>query len=219
MPRPKSTDLPPLSTGPRPVIDVTEEIVAEATRGDSSHCMIADAIAAQIPGATRVAVDLQTIRWSNRDKGERYVYLTPPVAQDALVRFDQGQPVEPIMFRLRAAQVTRIRGAGGQLNAQHSAEREQFYAEKEASGEPLTAAEKRGRSRLGKRQGPERPTTQGPKRVSVDSGGTVVVNGGATPPIAVLSNVKGRARVYGMRSLKPPAGPAIVGLRTIDQDQ
>jgi hypothetical protein len=219
MPKNSYPDLPRLSTGPRPVIEVTEDIITNATQGDSSHCMIADAIAAQIPGAKNVSVDLATIRWSDRKKGERYVFLTPPDAQDALVRFDQGQPVEPIAFRLRAAQVTRIKAAGRPEQARRTEERERYYAEKEANGEELTAQEKRGRALLGVKQGPERPTTAGAVTVTDNGRHNVVREGGNLPPTAVLSNTKGRSRVYGMRSLRPPAGPATIGIRIVDQDQ
>jgi hypothetical protein len=85
-------------------IDVSQETIDQATRADSSHCMIADAIKEQVPGATTVSVDLQTIRWSDRKKGVRYVYLTPAEAQVALIKFDQGVEQAPFTFRLRPSQ-------------------------------------------------------------------------------------------------------------------
>lgn len=90
---------------------IDEDVLKSAQRRDSSHCMIADAIRAQNPGVNRVAVDLATIRFTDPKRGLRYVYLTPPLAQRALIRFDQGQRNEPFEFTLRrAAQITQAGG-------------------------------------------------------------------------------------------------------------
>jgi hypothetical protein len=43
---------------------------------------------------------LQTIRFTDPKKAQRYTYLTPPIAQDYLVAFDQGQFLEPFLFNL-----------------------------------------------------------------------------------------------------------------------
>lgn len=77
--------------------EITKEHIADAKRRDSQHCMIADAIQARTD-AKYVLVDVQTIRWSNLKKGKRYVYLTPPEAQRAILAFDQGKRVEPFSF-------------------------------------------------------------------------------------------------------------------------
>jgi len=71
-------------------IDVTPEIVTQATERNSGHCVIADALRLAMPDITKVVVDLQTIRFS-RD-GHRFVYLTPAAAQHVLLDFDQGVP-------------------------------------------------------------------------------------------------------------------------------
>lgn len=84
----------------RTKIEVTEELIAQSTRASSSHCMIADAIKAALPGASHVMVDLQTIRFTDREKGERRIYFTPPLCQQQLLRFDQGTAIEPWSFRL-----------------------------------------------------------------------------------------------------------------------
>lgn len=100
-------------------IKVSAEIIAEATKADSSHCMIADAVRAQVPGASYVSVDLQTIRFTDREKGVRYIYLTPMAAQQQLVRFDQGHEMKPFSFQLRTrdASITPIRTASKVANA------------------------------------------------------------------------------------------------------
>ena len=92
---------------PQVIVEITDEVIDEAIPRDSSHCMIADALKALVPGASKVAVDLQTIRFSDLKKGLRYTYLTPRVAQVALIKFDQGLKPEPFAFRLRGGQVTR----------------------------------------------------------------------------------------------------------------
>lgn len=81
-------------------IDVTEAIIAQATKENSTHCMIADAIKVALPSVRNVSVDLQTIRFSDRDRGERYIYFTPGLAQRQLLRFDQGVVVDPWTLRL-----------------------------------------------------------------------------------------------------------------------
>lgn len=82
-------------------VKITPDIIESATRRDSSHCMISDAIREQHPDAAMIATDLATIRFTDRKTKKRYIYLTPPLAQRALVNFDQGIPAEPFQFVLR----------------------------------------------------------------------------------------------------------------------
>lgn len=90
------------------VLDVTAEIITNAVQRDSSHCAIADALKAAVPTARSVAVDLQTIRFTDPDSGRRYIYLTPEWAQNFLLDFDQGKDLDPTSRRLGApAQITR----------------------------------------------------------------------------------------------------------------
>lgn len=88
-------------------IPVTQEHIEESITRDSSHCMTALAIAAAIPDARRIAVDLQTIRFSR--KGLRYVFLTPHIAQDNIIFFDQGERsrIAPFELRMRPAYIAR----------------------------------------------------------------------------------------------------------------
>jgi hypothetical protein len=95
---------------PRVRVAVTAEHVATAIPRDSGHCMIADAVRDCVPGATNVAVDIQTVRFSDPAKGLRYVYLTPQVAAAALVDFDDGTAPAPFEFELRGAWVLRVGG-------------------------------------------------------------------------------------------------------------
>lgn len=93
--------------GPQVRVQVTAEQINTSTRSHSSHCMIAEAIKSAVPTAGRVAVDISTCRFSDLKKGFRYTYLTPRVAQEALVDFDEGLAPKPFSFTLRGAHVSR----------------------------------------------------------------------------------------------------------------
>lgn len=98
--------------GPRVQVQVTAELINTSVRNNSSHCMIAEAIKVAVPQAKNVAVDISTSRFTDRDKGLRYVYLTPRVAQEALVDFDEGAIPKPFNFLLRNAHVSRAGKSG-----------------------------------------------------------------------------------------------------------
>ena len=87
-------------------IKVSEEIIKESIERHSGHCMVAEAVKARYPKARFVAVDIQTIRFTDTDKKERYTYLTPRSVQIAIIKFDQGKKPDPFTFRLRAGQIT-----------------------------------------------------------------------------------------------------------------
>ncbi len=93
------------------VVNVTQENISGAVVRDSHRCMIADAIQKQIKGAKYIMVDLQSIRFSNTDKSERYVYFTPLAAQRALIAFDQGKrdELKPFKFTLHSGTTRQIR--------------------------------------------------------------------------------------------------------------
>ena len=97
--------------GRAPIISVsiTREIIDTAIRENTRHCMVAMAIQAQYPKYTHIAVDLQTIRFSDPERGLRYTYLTPRAVQQALVLFDQGHRCRPIEFKLRGAHTSAMR--------------------------------------------------------------------------------------------------------------
>lgn len=93
------------TASPRLTLDVTRELIDQAKPRDSGHCMLADAVAAAAPNARFISVDLATIRFSDPVAGIRYVYLTPRLAQDALLKFDQGEPIEPFRTKIEGAHV------------------------------------------------------------------------------------------------------------------
>lgn len=92
---------------PRLEITIDPDHLRNAIERNSGHCLISDAISAQVPWAAGVSTDLQTIRITHRERGLRYAYLTPRSCQIALLMFDQGRRKElrPFTFRLRGAQI------------------------------------------------------------------------------------------------------------------
>ncbi len=126
------------------VIEVTLDLVERATKRDSQHCMIAEAIKRKDPERyTQVYVDLQTIRWSDRKTGKRYTALTPTVAAQLLVDFDQGKPLEPVAF---AAKVIKISSASTRTRAAKYDARDQLVID----GPELPKAHLRGTASSGR---------------------------------------------------------------------
>ena len=80
-------------------VDVTERDIQKAKRGDSFKCVVMQAIARTIPDATRIDVDSQTIRFTERDA--RYIYVTPAAVTGYVIAFDAGDPPEAFSFQLR----------------------------------------------------------------------------------------------------------------------
>ncbi len=94
-------------------VDVTQADIDTAIPKDSSHCMVADALKRcykQKFGrpAKQVSVDLQTIRMGDDEQKVRIIWLTPQIAQNGLIQFDQGQTVAPFKFTLRDSYVQVI---------------------------------------------------------------------------------------------------------------
>jgi hypothetical protein len=81
-------------------VRVTEKHITSGVQRNSQRCMIADAIKSACPKAQFVMVDLQTIRFSDPRKRKRLFYLTPAIAQQNLLKFDQGKQVKPFAFTL-----------------------------------------------------------------------------------------------------------------------
>jgi hypothetical protein len=166
--------------------DVTREQIATAIPRDSGHCMIADALAAAIPQARFISVDLATIRFTDLAAGWRYIYLTPYVAQQALLAFDQGDEVQPF----------RIRTSAAQMVATGTARRARTAPGEPESGEP--PKRKRQRARLADHRG----------------GGSVSTKvGGNAPPVGPLARTigtdggsgrqprtTGKRRAFGLRT-------------------
>ena len=102
-------NIPIQKRAPRGTVNVLQEHIDEGIRKSSTHCAIAEAVRLAFPQATEVFVDLQTIRWSDRARGFRYTYLTPPIAQQYLLHFDAGVKCRPFSFNLRGATTSSVR--------------------------------------------------------------------------------------------------------------
>jgi hypothetical protein len=185
----------------RAEISVEQQHIDEALRANSSHCAIAMAIATAIPHAQRIAVDLQTIRWTDKKRGVRYVFLTPHVAQtEVIIPFDQGETCKPVTFKMRPAWISRV---GAKRN--HTPEPEQLKGTglKVAEEQPHIPEEAPSES-------PDRPLIpyagKEPRKprqpramisATKPDGSIPVTLGGKLPPRSVLAR-----REYGMRVLK-----------------
>src|SRR5438034_11685730 len=80
-------------------IAVSQANIEKGINADSRKCVVAEAVKSCIPNATSVAVDLATIRFTDKETGNRYTYMTPSSAQQAIIQFDQGIKPEPFEFR------------------------------------------------------------------------------------------------------------------------
>lgn len=97
-------------------VHVAKEMIEHSKVRDSGHCMIAMAVREAMPQMVSISADLQTVRMSDPDLGLRFTYLTPRVAQEALIDFDQGELPEPFNFLLDGGMVTKMtrKRPGGQ---------------------------------------------------------------------------------------------------------
>ncbi|HKE51285.1 MAG TPA: hypothetical protein VKE25_07225 [Actinomycetes bacterium] len=198
-------------TSPTLNIDITPEQYDRAVKSDSGACLIADAIKAQHPHLSSVSVDMATIRVSDRKRGLRFVYLTPPEAQHVLLSFDQGwsNPTEKLTIK-RAVRVQVItRNATGPKSNEGRAERREakktMLEAKVAAGEELTRGEKSSLRQLQKPYEPiERPASQPP--VTASPGGSVPTVVGGQPMVQGPSHpnlLRGRKRHFGAKVSSP----------------
>ena len=94
-------------------ISVSRHHITNGVEKDSHFFMIADAIKEAVPDAQYILVDLQSIRFTRRKKQTRYTYLTPPVPQRALLKFDQGdRAISPFTFNLTNPRTRRMGWVG-----------------------------------------------------------------------------------------------------------
>jgi hypothetical protein len=210
MARPKQ---PPKPTSPTLELAITIEQYERAVQSNSGGCLIADAIKAQYPHLSGVQVDMATVRATDKLKGLRYVYLTPPAAQHALLSFDQGwpNPTESVVIR-KAVQINRITRAknGPGSTASIRAKREQRRAELEQKldlGQELDRDEKGALTKLSKPYEPvERPSSKGPIEVSdAPARGTPTIVGGRPLPQGRPhpNLLRGRNRHFGAKLADP----------------
>jgi hypothetical protein len=164
-------------------VEVTQQHIDSAEKRVSSHCMVSVAIKdkARQSGLPygRISTDVQTIRYSNLDTDQRFVFFTPRAVQIAIARFDAGIPVPPFSFVLdgkRAAQVTSVRHWGEREKARYR---------------------KQGRRAKMKRSVAIR--IQKNKKGQIMAMESPRVTGGRTPPVVP----RGTRRLFGLRGLSP----------------
>lgn len=133
-------------------ITVDKTNISDAIRKDSHHCMIADAIKDAVPNAQFIVVDLQTIKFSDPDTKKRKSYLTPPVAQGNLLKFDAGESVKPFSFNLiRPISVVDMHeSTPKEKKKQRQVDQErkarERYARKQSKKDPVYLASNRARN-------------------------------------------------------------------------
>lgn len=160
---------------PRLTLNITAELIATAKRRDSGHCMISEAVKVAYPGAARVRTDLQTIGFTDPDKGLRYHYLTPRLGQEVLVGWDAGAVPEPFTLRIQSAIITRSHTRQSKVKKDARADRVDRRVHLVDRGQPSKV--------------PERIGGQAPP-----------VGALASPP-ARSGPAKGRRREFGLRGL------------------
>lgn len=158
-------------------IPIEADLIATGTQRHSAYCVIAEAIRRALPHVTAVSVDLQTIRWSDKTKGLRYIWLTPVNGQQFIVDYDQGhrERLNPLTLILRHVQILKMRT---------DAERRKNRGVGSGNGEGSK-----------KRPGPKLKVKGGSKDLFVEvTGGKPMRHNPASPS---------RFRVFGARHLVP----------------
>jgi hypothetical protein len=154
-------------------LEISDDIIRMAVKRDSSHCMVAEGVRAVSPNARSIAVDVQTIRWSDPERGLRYTYLTPRLVQEKIVQFDQGVLPEAFSFQLRQGQVTLM------MKRRNSG----------AAPRPRTPAQLANDERFARLN---------KKEFRAGFAGVPTVSGGTPPPLSSFA----RRRAFGLRALK-----------------
>ena len=196
-----------------PILDlsITDEVWEKAKQASSGGCLIADAITRQYPHLSGVVVDMATIRASDREKGFRYTWLTPPIGQHLLLSYDQGwsQPTDHVRTGRPVKVTPIIRNKTGPYSvAAREEQRQERKAELEAKierGEELTSREQ---ASLTKVSAPlvvqNRPSTRGPAEVMGKDRNTVVHGGHPIKQGAAHPNLlRGRDRHFGAKTAQP----------------
>lgn len=191
------------AASPRLELHIGPEQRQRAIDSNSGGCLIADAIKNQYPHLSSISVDMATIRVSDRAKGERYTYLTPPAAQHVLLAFDQGwpNPSEQLTIQ-RAVKITPITRSKQQVAER--TERLEDLRLKQSAGRELTRAEHAALTRMERNPNPEPPAAKGPSEVLQHGRGPVVRGGNPMPQGPTHPNLlRGRDRIFGAKMADP----------------
>lgn len=205
-------------------IKVTEHHIATAIPENSNHCMIADAVSDAFHARFKrkpyaVSVDLQMIRFTDKEKGERYLYLTPAVAQIALLEFDAGQQPKAFNFRLNGEYGSHVRPVGKPWGNKSKKQEKKGDADSRRRAVSRKAASKGGKSAQKQLRDIAKRARMIPEEGHPQSTPRIV--GGPAPPLAQLGNKRsgplrkpkdgatvsiGQRRQFGLRRMgRPPA--------------
>jgi hypothetical protein len=124
---------PILGRAPRFCAKATQAIVDEGVARNSNHCMLAEAIKEAYPKLKFISVDIQTIRATDMEKRERYVWLTPRKCQVEIINFDRGIKPKPFQFELRDGQTL---AAGKTYNEKKKMAKARLRKTKKSGGRP-----------------------------------------------------------------------------------
>ena len=174
--------------GRRLAFDVPADVIADATQANSANCMIAVALKRALPHAQAVSVDLATIRYTDKERRERFIYLTPPTAQAALLLYDAGGQPEPFSVRANVAQIVPMNRG------------------RKVKTDGAKATQGRPKGSKTTRRARTRPNGRSP--------GEVIKDGGTPPPVGALAGgtiagaklKTGRARRHGARVMGTRSG-------------
>jgi hypothetical protein len=193
---------------------IEKEDYEQAKASDSGGCLIAHAIKRQYPRFSHVSVDTSFTRITDRERGEKYTYLTPPSAAEFLLAFDQGWEErdlpKKIRYRDRAIRVVPITRSASAVRqtAEQSAARLAMLEAKVQKGESLTGHERRSLTRLrNPKPRAQRPITGGPIQVEGEYG-EEIIRGGTAPRHERYARLnanllRGRDRLFGRKSAQP----------------
>lgn len=188
------------------IAEVSQEVIDDAQQRSSSHCMIAEAIRRDYPDAANISVDLQTIRLTDRKRKKRYVWLTPPLAQRALINFDQGLPAEP--FTVVSSNPAQVYDAAvkepGQTGGRRDRKRRVASGPSKGSiptivgGAQIPVGAIAGTSDVL----PGGQVKQDRKREAVPSPEPAEVEANSNPSLKIVK-ASGRVRRFGLKQLRP----------------
>lgn len=88
-------------------VTITEQDCADGVRNNERLCVVATAIARLLPDATRIEVNINTIRFSLTEGGKTYrlAYPTPEPVKVYIRSFDAGAGARPMTFVLDNPQI------------------------------------------------------------------------------------------------------------------
>jgi hypothetical protein len=88
-------------------VNVEQEEIDKAKRGDSKRCMIVRSIQRDYPTLKNIHVEKELVRFTDPDRNVIYTFDMVPVGKGAILVWDEGTNIQPFSFTLRHAVVRR----------------------------------------------------------------------------------------------------------------